>query len=106
VKSFNLLTYSDGTTNYVLKSAITFIQLDHTSRSIDSYIVDGVEYFNLWSEVSETVYYYDPDGGSSSYREKWYRQYSGDSSPTLIQQILQSNGNPRYESKDFVIVFR
>lgn len=105
VKSFDLVTYSDGSTNYIHKPNVPFTQLNGTIRNITSYVIDGIEYFTKWSEVNETVHFTGTDGNfSASYRERWYKQSSIDDNPTLIEVISQTNGTPQYESVDFVII--
>lgn len=108
--SFNLITYSDGTTNYTLKPAFLFTQLNGGKISITSYVVDDVEYFMKWSLVNETTYFMTlKPGGDALYTETWYQRNPGDSYPMIVQQVQQSNGVPKYKvietSSGYVIVY-
>ena len=94
IEPFELKTYSDGTKNYTYEK-FTHTRINKTTYYMSSnpplekYIVNGITYYTVWSEVREQQY------SDSPYVEIYYNAPSGISG---LVSTYSTPANPHYSN--------
>ena len=94
IEPFELKTYSDGTKNYTYEK-FTHTRINKTTYwlstnpPLEKYIVNGITYYTVWSEVREQQYFDSP------YVEIYYNAPAGVSD---LVSTYSTENNPHYSN--------